>query len=58
MDFKAIRIPQDHGGREAPGDTPISAQKRLNASRSKSRPKSTNSSGGPSSQSRLSLKGI
>ena len=57
VDFKAVRIPQEHGGREAPGDTPISTQKKLNA-RTQSRPRSTNSSGGPSRTPRSSKNGI
>lgn len=56
VDFKAVRIPQEHGGREAPGDTPISTQKKLNA-RTQSRPRSTNSSGGPSRTPRSSKNG-
>ncbi len=57
MDFKAVRIPQEHARREAPGDTPITAQKKLNT-RTQSRPRSTNSSDGPSRTPRLSKNGI
>ena len=33
VDFKGVQMPKDNVGREAPGDTPITRQKKLNTSK-------------------------